>query len=199
MSPELKNLLISDILVRFCEQIPYAFVVVWCTQTIVPAVTKFQFGILTTIEMAVAVLIYIPVARFADKSGKKPFVIMTFVFFAAFPLALYFCRTFWLLAAAFVLRGLKEFGEPTRKALIVDLSPEEGGASMFGAYYLARDSVVAVAAFGGSLLWMISPEVNFFTAFAFGVVGTVWFARRGHDFSAPAAGTHQVSTTDCTD
>ena len=26
----LKNLLVSDILVRFCEQIPYVFVVIWC-------------------------------------------------------------------------------------------------------------------------------------------------------------------------
>ncbi len=34
MSPLLKRLLVSDILVRFCEQIPYAFVVVWAMKTI---------------------------------------------------------------------------------------------------------------------------------------------------------------------
>ena len=30
INPALRNLLISDILIRFCEQIPYAFVVIWC-------------------------------------------------------------------------------------------------------------------------------------------------------------------------
>jgi MFS family permease len=36
---------------------------------------------------------------------------------------------------AFILRGLKEFGEPTRKALIMDLSPDSCRAGMFGLYY----------------------------------------------------------------
>ncbi|NIR17815.1 MAG: hypothetical protein GWN86_29500, partial [Desulfobacterales bacterium] len=66
MSPSLKRLLVSDILVRFCEQIPYAFVVVWSIKVISAPVTAFQFGILTSIEMATALLIYIPVAYFAD-------------------------------------------------------------------------------------------------------------------------------------
>ena len=66
MSPSLKRLLVSDILVRFCEQIPYAFVVVWCMKTISKPVTAFQFGILTSIEMATALLVYIPVAYFID-------------------------------------------------------------------------------------------------------------------------------------
>ncbi len=39
MSPALKRLLVADILVRFCEQIPYAFVVVWCMKTINEPVT----------------------------------------------------------------------------------------------------------------------------------------------------------------
>ena len=74
MSPDLRGLLVTDILVRFCEQIPYAFVVVWCMKTIAAPVTALQFGLLTTIEMATAVLVYIPVAYLADRSAKKPFV-----------------------------------------------------------------------------------------------------------------------------
>lgn len=181
MSPSLRRLLVSDILVRFCEQIPYAFVVVWAMETIAAPVSAFQFGILTTVEMTVAVLIYIPVAWMADRSGKKPFVAMTFVFFTLFPLTLLFCRSFWPLVGAFVLRGLKEFGEPTRKALIMDLAPEGRKAAMFGLYYLLRDTVVSVAAFGGAFLWRENPAVNFLTAFAFGVAGTVWFVAFGRD------------------
>lgn len=180
---DLRRLLIADILVRFCEQIPYAFVVVWAvgTEGAPGPVTAVQFGLLRGIEMATAVLIYIPVAYLADRGHKKPFVVMTFVFFTCFPLMLYFSRSFWMLVAAFVLRGLKEFGEPTRKALIMDLAPEDRKAGVFGLYYLIRDVVVSVAAFGGAFLWQQSPELNLMTAFAFGLAGTIWFAVRGKD------------------
>ncbi len=73
MSPALKRLLVSDILVRFCEQIPYAFVVVWCMKIISAPVTAVEFGVLTTVEMATALVIYVPVAYFADRRTKKPF------------------------------------------------------------------------------------------------------------------------------
>jgi MFS family permease len=183
MSPALKRLLVADILVRFCEQIPYAFVIVWSMKIIASPVTAFQFGILTAVEMATAMLIYIPVAYFADRSAKKPFVVTTFGFFTLFPLCLMFATSFELLVLAFILRGLKEFGEPTRKALIMDLAPEGRKAAMFGLYYLIRDVVVSLAAFGGAFLWLISPQVNFLVAFAFGVIGTLSFALAGTDFT----------------
>ncbi len=181
MSPALKRLLVADILVRFCEQIPYAFVVVWCMKVIQAPVTAFQFGILTSIEMVTAMLVYIPVAYFADRSTKKPFIVATFVFFTFFPLALMYAGSFDILIFAFILRGLKEFGEPTRKALIMDLAPEFRKAAMFGLYYLMRDVVVSAAAFGGAFLWLVSPRFNFTVAFLFGVVGTVTFAVWGRE------------------
>ena len=181
MNPFLKRLLVSDILVRFCEQIPYAFVVVWCMKTIAEPVTAFQFGILTSIEMGTALLVYIPVAYLADKTIKKPFVVTTFVFFTLFPAVLLFCQSLIWLVFAFILRGLKEFGEPTRKALIMDLAPEHRKAAMFGLYYLLRDVIVSVAAFGGAFLWQIGPNVNFLVAFSCGLVGTAGFALWGRD------------------
>jgi MFS family permease len=186
MNPAMKGLLVTDILVRFCEQIPYAFVVVWCMKVIAEPVSALQFGLLTGIEMATAVLVYVPVAYLADRSTKKPFVIITFGFFTLFPLMLMFSRSWEWLVAAFVLRGLKEFGEPTRKALIVDLAPDSCKAGMFGLYYLIRDVFVSVAALGGAFLWQISPEANFITAFVFGVLGTVGFAVFGRDIPVPA-------------
>jgi MFS family permease len=185
MNPAMKGLLITDVLIRFCEQIPYAFVVVWCLKTIADPVSAVQFGLLTTIEMATAVLVYIPVAYLADKSHKKPFVLTTFVFFTFFPLVLMYSRSFPWLVLAFILRGLKEFGEPTRKSLIMDLSPESCQAGMFGLYYLIRDVFVSMAALGGAFLWQISPEVNFITAFVFGIIGTIGFAVWGRDMPVP--------------
>jgi len=180
-SPGLRNLLLSDILIRFAEQIPYAFVVLWVVE--VNKISAFHFGVLTTIEMITAVLVYIPVAYLADKYGKKPFVLITFGFFTLFPLVLYFSHTFAALAFAFVIRGLKEFGEPTRKALIMDLAPENLKAATFGTYYLIRDVIVSLAALSSAFLWHISPGTNFLTAFACGLVGMIVFAIYGQDLN----------------
>lgn len=179
ISPALRNLLISDILIRFAEQIPYAFVVVWVVKE--QGFSALQFGILTTVEMITAMAVYIPIAYLADRSRKKPFVAMTFVFFTFFPLVLIFSKTFTALIFAFILRGLKEFGEPTRKSLIMDLAPEDKKAATFGTYYLIRDLVVSVAALTSAYWWSLSPETNFFVAFGCGVVGTIYFLLRGSD------------------
>jgi MFS family permease len=182
----LRSLLLSDILIRFAEQIPYAFVVVWVVKN--NGLSAFQFGILTTIEMVTAMLVYIPVAYLADKYGKKRFVLMTFGFFTAFPLVLLYSRTFPLLAIAFVVRGLKEFGEPTRKALIMDFAPENTKAATFGSYYLVRDVVVSLAALSSAFLWNVSPGANFLVASACGLIGTILFAIFGKDLKRRAAG-----------
>ena len=208
LNAPLRKLLVSDILVRFCEQIPYAFVVIWCVS--INKITPLQFGLLTTIEMVTAMLVYIPVAYLADKSTKKPFVVTTFVFFAMFPLVLLVAQSFWTMVIAFVIRGLKEFGEPTRKALIMDLTPDGRKAATFGVYYLIRDIIVSIAAFGGALLWdastakliidtvgvgqallsffsaIASPATNFLVAFGFGLAGTLYFFLLGQDLGSAA-------------
>ena len=156
-----------------------------------------QFGILTTVEMVTAMLIYVPVAYLADRNTKKPFVVITFGFFTLFPLALFFSRSFWPMVLAFIIRGLKEFGEPTRKALIMDLAPEGKKAGMFGVYYLVRDVIVSVAAFGGALLWNVSPATNFLTAFGFGLLGTLWFALAGQGPVGRPAGRRRRQASRC--
>ena len=59
MSESLRSLLVADILIRFCEQIPYAFVVLWAMKSISNPVTGLQFGVLTSIEMATAIAVYL--------------------------------------------------------------------------------------------------------------------------------------------
>lgn len=183
MSGSFRILLVADILVRFSEQIPYAFMAIWVVKN--NGLSPVTFGILTTIEMVTAMLVYIPVAYLADRGSKKPFVAVTFGFFTLFPLVFMLSHDFWMFAAAFVIRGLKEFGEPTRKALIMDLAPEGQKAGMFGLYYLLRDVIVSLAAFSAGFLWNVSPQVNFMVAFGFGLLGTLFFAIFGRDVSVP--------------
>lgn len=184
MPTELRTLLASDILIRFAEQIPYAFVVVWIMQS--NQQSAVNFSVLTMIEMAVAMIIYIPVAYLSEKISNKTIVSITFFFFTIFPLVLLFSTGMPMLIFAFVIRGLKEFGEPTRKALIVKLANEGSKATTFGTYYLLRDIVVSIASLFSAYLWTLSPQANFLTASAFGLLGTVIFIVYGKDQRQPS-------------
>jgi MFS family permease len=172
-SPALRELLVSDILIRFCERIPYAFVILWATNHV--GLTAKQFGILAPFEMIPAMICYVPVAHLADKYGRRVFVLATFVFFTLFPVSLIWANSFGTLALAFVIRGLKEFGEPARKALIIGEAVPELRARTYGAYYLIRDCVVTTGSFLGAWLWSIGPRANFLGAAICGALGTVWF------------------------
>src|SRR5436309_292879 len=112
----LRRLLLSDILVRFCERIPFAWVVIYAMDYV--GVNAKEIGILTTIEVVVASACIIPVSHFADKHGREPFVLATFGFFTLFPVALWLSGSFAMLVVAFSIRGLKAFGDTSRKALI---------------------------------------------------------------------------------
>ena len=172
-NPTLRELLVSDILIRFCERLPYAFVILWAMNH--AGITAQQFGVLTAIEMVTAMFCYIPVAHLADKHGQRPFVFVTFIFFTLFPLSLLFAHNFGWLAVAFAVRGLKEFGEPARKALIIAQASAVLRARTYGAYYLIRDCVVTTGSFVGAWLWSISPRANFIGAAVCGALGTLWF------------------------
>ena len=172
-TPALRELLVSDILIRFCERIPYAFVILWAIDH--GGLTAQEFSFLVAIEMITAMVCYIPVAHLADKYGRRPFVLATFAFFTLFPITLIWAHNFGWLALAFVVRGLKEFGEPARKALIIGEATPELRARTYGAYYLIRDCVVTLGSFLGAWLWSISPQANFIGAAVCGALGTVWF------------------------
>jgi MFS family permease len=183
--PELRHLLVSDILIRFCERLPYAWVVIYAMDQ--AGVTAAGAVALIAIEMAAAMACYVPTAYLADRFGKEPFVIATFVFFTLFPLSLLLAKSFLLLAVAFAIRGLKEFGEPARKGLIIHYSPPETRGQSVGAYYLIRDLTVTVGSFVGAILWKISPAANFAAAAALGALGTLFYVQRGARRASAAA------------
>jgi len=185
-NPTLRELLVSDILIRFCERLPYAYVILWAMDH--GGVSAKEFGWLVSIEMVTAMLCYIPVAHLADRHGQRPFVLATFVFFTLFPLTLLWADNFGWLAVAFVMRGLKEFGEPSRKALIIAQASPQLRARTYGAYYLIRDCVVTTGSFLGAWLWSISPAANFLGAAVCGALGTVWFWRFVLHSRGPAEG-----------
>jgi MFS family permease len=170
----LKRLLVSDIIIRTCEGMAEIFIILYATNVI--GVSLAEYGILVAVQMATAVLVYIPSAKIADRVGRKPFVIATFSCFALFPLAVVASSGFPMLIAAFVVGGLREIGEPSRKAMIVDFAEAHLRARSVGLYYLIRSLTITPAAAIGGLLWKYSPATPFIVAGAIGIIGTFVFA-----------------------
>ncbi|HEX8423567.1 MAG TPA: MFS transporter, partial [Pyrinomonadaceae bacterium] len=152
----LKRLLVSDIIIRTCEGMAEIFIILYVTN--VTGVSLPWYGALVAVQMVTAILVYIPAAKVADRIGRKPFVIATFVCFALFPGTVVCARSFTALVFAFVIGGLREIGEPSRKAMIVDFAEPHLRARTVGLYYLVRSLTITPAAALGGLLWKVEPQ-----------------------------------------
>ncbi len=179
MTPGLKRLLVADCLARLAEGIPEVFIVLYVMNLL--HTDALHFGSLTSLQMLTSVLVYMPVAKLSDQMNRKPVVLLTFCFFALFPLALVGAQNSWMLTAAFVVAGLREIGEPARKSLIADLVPASVRARTVGLYYLIRGMVVFPASLAGGALWKVNVKLPFYTAFVAGVIGCIWYALRGEN------------------
>src|SRR5438552_6415840 len=174
----MRRLLLSDILIRFCERVPYAWVVIFAMDYI--GVSGRQVGILTAIEMLAAMVCIIPASYYADRYRREPFVIVTFIMFTLFPISLLMSRSFSALVIAFAIRGFKEFGDTSRKALIIGYSDSDRRGQMVGTYYLVRDLIVSPGALVGAYLWKLGAALNFLGAAALGVAGTIFYVKTTH-------------------
>ena len=114
-----------------------------------------------------------PVGRLTRVVGLQPFIGLTFIFFAAFPLVLIVVPNDWLWLA-FIVYGLREIGEPARKALITTSLPEPIRARGVGLYWSIRGFGICTSALVGAWLWQLGgPNLLFPAACAFGVFGTL--------------------------
>ncbi|HLG15460.1 MAG TPA: MFS transporter [Blastocatellia bacterium] len=170
----LKRLLISDIIIRTCEGLAEVFIILYVVN--VAGTSVARFGVLVAVQMTTSMLVYIPAGRLADRIGRKPFVIATFVCFAVFPVAVVFASSFPMMVVAFMIGGLREIGEPSRKAMIVDFAAPHLRARSVGLYYLIRGLSITPAAVFGGLLWKFDPRIPFLVAGVVGMLGVLVFA-----------------------
>jgi len=95
-----------------------------------------------------------------------------------FPISLLMSRSFSMLIIAFIIRGFKEFGDTSRKALIIGYSESQRRGQMIGAYYLVRDLIVSAGAILGAYLWKLGPALNFSSQQRlFGIAGTIFYVK----------------------
>lgn len=169
----LKRLLISDIFIRTCEGMADVLIILYVTNVLHISVARF--GALIAIHTITTLLIYVPAAKAADRVGRRPFIIATFCAFALYPLAIVSAHDFGGLVIAFIIGGLREIGEPARKAMIVDFARPQLRARSVGLYYLLRSLAITPAAAIGGLLWKFAPQTPFVLAGSFGIAGTFIF------------------------
>jgi len=173
LPPQLRRLLAADCLVRIGEGLAASFIVLFVTE--VRGTSIAQFGLFYALQQVVATAFYLPGGKLADLTGRRGVVALTFVFFAAFPLAVRVALGPAQLAFAFVIGGLKEIGEPARKSLILDLAPAERNASTVGVYYAIRNALVVPAGIAGGLLWRWDPRLPLEAAGVVCLAGVIVF------------------------
>ena len=173
MPATLKRLLVADCLVRFGEAIAAAFIVLYVTNVL--GYSAPAYGMLYALQQAVSLVMYLPSGRLADLTGRRSLIALTFLFFALFPLAVQWAHGLIALVAAFIIGGLKEMGEPARKAFIVDLADPAERARVVGVYYTIRNLLIVPAGTIGGILWTFTPQAPLQVAGAVGMLGLAAF------------------------
>jgi hypothetical protein len=192
MPRTLRLLLSAEIFIRWGDWFAREFAVLyvatiltqrwaWSTPDAVKAT-----GDLLGVTSFVALATYIPMAKWIDRStSPKPFIGMTFLLFSLFPILLVLvprlCGQLGIpviagLVLVYVVNGLRELGEPARKALIATGFPSSHRARAVGLYWGLRSFAFCPAPFVAALLWQrIGPDATFLIGGGIGLVGTVWY------------------------
>jgi hypothetical protein len=200
MPDDLKRLLRAEILIRWGDWFARDFAILYVATILTErwgwsdrdaAETS---GYLLAIMAATALATYVPMAKWVDRSrSPRPFIGLTFLLFALFPLLLVLlpeaCARFGApvmagLVVVFVVNGLRELGEPARKALISTGFPPEIRARAIGVYWGLRSFAFFPAPLVAAWLWnTIGADRALMVGGLIGLSGTAWYAIAGKQAS----------------
>lgn len=195
-NPELRRLLAADIFARWAEGMAGPLVILYCVPILsanFSTGTAMYQSVLLNVQAATNIVLYVVIGPLASREGlaKKPFIGLTFLFFALFPISVVLLGNTMGLAGlilAFVIGGMRELGEPARKAMIADLVPSDVRTQAIGMYWSVRSVSVMWASPVGAVLWLLGnqirpglgPVLTFLSAGLVGLVGAaLFFARFG--------------------
>lgn len=174
LHPLLRRLWLAEVFTRWCDWLVRDFVILYLL--IVERIEIQEAGALFALQHFVALMTYLPIGQWTRSRGLRPFIGLTFVFFALFPLALAMATGGHGRVLAFIIYGLREIGEPARKALITSLFPEEVRARGVGLYWGLRFFATCWASLVGAAIWHLAgPQTLLVTAFILGCLGAAMF------------------------
>jgi hypothetical protein len=192
MPRDLRLLLSAEIFIRwgdwFARDFAVLYVVTLLTQQWgwTEKAAAATAGVLLAIMAGTALATYVPVAKMIDRSpSPRPFIGSTFLLFSLFPICLVVlpkvCGRFgWPvmvgLVVTYVINGLRELGEPARKALISTGFPPNVRARAVGLYWGLRSFAFCPAPIVAATLWRhIGPDRTFLIGGGIGLLGTLWY------------------------
>ena len=159
------------------------------------------------ISQVTSAITYLPMGAISSQPGfgKRPYIGLTFFFFASFPTMLALMgylssagivpssAAVPAMVLAFIFMGMREIGEPARKAMIVDLIPKEIKTQAIGIYWSARCVAVMLAPLVGGVIWLAAnhhagrdladptgpgPYAMLLASSFFGTVGVIYYYAR---------------------
>ena len=182
--PDLKRLLSAEILLRWGDWFVRDFAVLYVVGVLMRS--NQEAGVLIALTSLTALLTYIPAGKIIDRApNPKPYIGVTFFLFALFPINLVLLPKLLpalgvpmmgALGIIFVLNGLRELGEPARKALISGGFSSDIRARAIGLYWGLRSFAFCPAPLISYLLWRwLGPQATFLIGGIVGMLGTAWF------------------------
>ncbi len=192
MPRELRLLLSAEIFIRWGDWFARSFAPLYVVTVLIDRfgwtkeAADSTTGYLIALMGLVALATYVPVAKWVDRSASpRPFIGTTFLLFSLFPICLVLlprlCEAFGLpvvlgFVLTYIVNGLRELGEPARKALIATGFPPHVRARAVGLYWGLRSFAFFPAPIVAAYLWQeIGPDKTFLIGGAIGLAGTSWY------------------------
>jgi len=131
--------------------------------------------VLYLIFSVVATLTALPFGVLSDKLGRKPILILSYIFWILLCICFAFIKNYWIIFLVFVLYGLHRGSlEPVQKTFVSELSPEEYRASILGTYQMVIGLTALPASFIAGILWdKISMSTPFILSFILTIISII--------------------------
>ncbi len=188
----LRRLLTAEIFIRWGDWFARDFAVLYVVSLLVERYgwteksAAAAAGYLLALMAATALATYVPVAKLVDRSqSPQPFIGLTFLLFSLFPICLVLLPRLTdslgvpviaALVITYVINGLREIGEPARKALISGGFAPEVRARGIGLYWGLRSFAFCPAPLVAAGLWLlVGPDVTFLIGGCIGLAGTLYY------------------------